>query len=268
MSNQVLYITTKGAEGQQRFTEPLRLDPQYEWEVGLKFLSFYNSIQNITTDNNLFAYEISGTAKSVSIEPGAYEISQISDALNLLLIAAGDSAEDDPLVVIEPAITNFKSAIKVRSADASALTIDFTAAGTLRDILGFNSQLLNGSTRYESDNAADIKGDTDSLRITTDITSGAFSNGDGGNTINEAQVLYQTGRRVPVGFNQIERIDSPIFLKVNQKNIYSIVMRMTNQKGDAVPITDKELIIYTLLIRRANKGMVSTFMEKLSSFMK
>lgn len=253
MSNQVLYITTAGAEGTQRFTEPLRLDPAYDWEVGLKFLSFYNSIQNITTDNNLFAYDISGTSKSVTIEPGAYEISQLSEALNLELIANGDSTADDPLIQLEPAVTNFKSVIVVREADKNALTIDFTAAGTLREILGFNSQLLNGSSRYTSDNVADIKGDTDALRVTTDIVSGAYSNGDNGNTINEGQVLYQTGRVVPVGFNQIERIDSPIYLKVNQQNIYSITMRLTNQKGDAVPITDKELIIYTLLIRRANK---------------
>lgn len=250
MSNQVVYIATNGAEGRQTFTEPLRLDPEYKWEVGLKFLSFYNSIQNITTNNNLFAYEISGVAKSVLLDVGAYEIDELSEAINLGLIENGDSTANDPLVKIEPEITGFKTVIVVRSADINALTIDFTANGTIREILGFNSQLLNGSARYKSDNVADIKGGTDSLRITTDVVNGAYSNGDAGQQVNPAQVLYQTGRTVPVGFNQIERIDSPIYLPVNQQTIYAITVRMVDQSGKTIPITTQEKIIYTLLFRK------------------
>lgn len=248
MSDIVLHLQGSGDTVSTTLRPPIRLESD-QYECALHSLDFYNSIPNITGANNLFRYiSPGGTTTDIIIPVGAYEIAQLNDAIQRELIANGDSTADNPTFTLTGNASTFRS--EIATTDTS-FAIDFTAAGTFRDLLGFNSQVLSGSTFYTSDNVADIKAGTDVIRVFADITDGAFGNsGVAGSDSTEISTIYQTVRRVPPGFLQAETINNLMYFKLNRSVLSRITIRLVNQDGVPVGLDPREKSNFTIVIRR------------------
>ena len=69
------------------------LDRNKNYEAALLSLDTYNSIPNITVENNIFSYSADNgkTWKTITFNTGAYELAAINNEVKRQLIANGDS---------------------------------------------------------------------------------------------------------------------------------------------------------------------------------
>jgi len=255
-----LEISGKGPVIRQTLTDPIRLPISETYEIGLKFFSFNNSIFNVVDvktgfieKNNVFRYNLNegpgpGIIQTVIIPQGAYEISAISDYIESVLKSRSQvDADGESLIKIIGNPNTLKSEILVDNTD---IAIDFTANDSLRNLLGFNSQVLQGSLTYVSDQQVNIKNDIESIRIQTSLIQGSYTSG-GSNSINADQVIYSTIRTVPPGFFQSERASNPVYLKASSSEIKNITVRLIDQHGRDIPLSLTETVNYTFLIRKS-----------------
>lgn len=256
-----LEISGKGPVIRQTLTDPIRLPISDTYEIGLKFFSFNNSIFNIVDaktgfveKNNVFRYNLNagsgpGIIQTVEIPQGAYEITAISEYIESVLKARSQvDADGGSLIKIIGNPNTLKSEILVDNVDIS---IDFTANDSLRNLLGFNSQVLQGSLTYDSDQQVNIKNDIESIRIQTSLVQGSYTSGSVSNSINADQVIYSTIRTVPPGFFQSERAANPVYLKASSSEIKNVTVRLIDQLGRDIPLSMTETVNYTFLIRKS-----------------
>ena len=71
------------------FPYPLQLDATKEWGVFI-VKETYNTLFNITEKNDKFSYHLWSGYKTITVSPGAYEISQISSEIVRLMKEQGD----------------------------------------------------------------------------------------------------------------------------------------------------------------------------------
>ena len=256
-----LEISGRGPVIRQTLTDPIRLPISETYEIGLKFFSFNNSIFNIVDaktgfveKNNVFRYNLNtgsgpGIIQTVEIPQGAYEITAISEYIESVLKARSQvDADGGSLIKIIGNPNTLKSEILVDNVDIS---IDFTANDSLRNLLGFDSQVLQGSLTYVSDRQVNIKNDIESIRIQTSLIQGSYTSGSVSNSINADQVIYSTIRTVPPGFFQSERAANPVYLKASSSEIKNVTVRLIDQLGRAIPLSMTETVNYTFLIRKS-----------------
>ena len=256
-----LEISGRGPVIRQTLTDPIRLPISETYEIGLKFFSFNNSIFNIVDaktgfveKNNVFRYNLNagsgpGIIQTVEIPQGAYEITAISEYIESVLKARSQvDADGESLIKIIGNPNTLKSEILVDNVDIS---IDFTANDSLRNLLGFDSQVLQGSLTYDSDRQVNIKNDIESIRIQTSLIQGSYTSGSVSNSINADQVIYSTIRTVPPGFYQSERASNPVYLKASSSEIKIVTVRLIDQLGRAIPLSLTETVNYTFLIRKS-----------------
>ena len=256
-----LEISGRGPVIRQILTDPIRLPISETYEIGLKFFSFNNSIFNIVDaktgfveKNNVFRYNLNaglgpGIIQTVEIPQGAYEITAISEYIESVLKSRSQVDSDgESLIKIIGNPNTLKSEILVDNVDIS---IDFTANDSLRNLLGFNSQVLQGSLTYVSDRQVNIKNDIESIRIQTSLIQGSYTSGSVSNSINADQVIYSTIRTVPPGFFQSERAANPVYLKASSSEIKNVTVRLIDQLGRDIPLSMTETVNYTFLIRKS-----------------
>lgn len=242
-------ITFKGNSSSTRLRNPIRLNGEPgSYEIGVVSASFYNSIQNIVTGvNDQFVYSTDGGVSwsTVTIPSGAYEIDQINDQLQ-----QGLGTESDPLIEIVANFATLRSEIVVDNT-APDVQVDFTGPQTFRELLGFNSQILSGSSRYVSDEVANIENSVSLLRFTCSLARGAINNGDANTVSEESQVVFSTTRQVNPGFRQTERPSNIIYLPMNTNVISDIQVNFIDQRGQLLPMPETERSELQLLIRKA-----------------
>lgn len=248
-----LNLSLKGSELNTRLRDPIKLPGElYDHEVALHSCSFYNSIVNIQTGvNDTFDYTVSAVQKQVVLPQGAYEISQIDDVIQQGVLDNGDSTNaDTPRFSIQPNFTTLGTTVVIDSSYAVGdQTVLFNTATSVRNLLGFNSQILSGAYEYQSDDVANITGGIDSLRFTLNFIEGSYSNGSSNGISDTSQVIYATSRKVSPGFLQTEDVNNLIWLPINTTTISDINIRFVDQQNRPLPISDKETTNITLVIR-------------------
>ena len=135
------------------FPISINLEQDLNYELGLMWFSSYNSIYNITNENNNFVYSKDGgkTFQQFKINPGAYEIKEIESELKKNL---GD------LITIQPQLSTGKVVINL----AENVIIDFTKENNLSELLGFEKKIYKDDDRRHGQGPADgLKSSTHSV---------------------------------------------------------------------------------------------------------
>lgn len=91
--HKVLHISSKDRQTGSPSNFTLNLSQNY-WlqavkSIVVKQVTIPHVFYNITTDNNVFTYQIGGVPSSVAVLPGQYNITALLDALSTLMVAAG-----------------------------------------------------------------------------------------------------------------------------------------------------------------------------------
>ena len=138
-------------------------------ELALVNLETYFNIPNITAGiNNVFTYRVSPTAfwKSIPVDTGTYDVTDISDFLAPKLNANGDGK-----IIIKLLKGSSKSYSKSPSINYQ---IDFTAPNNFASILGFTPRVMSGIYNY-SDNVVNLT-DISSLYVNVDCILNTYIN--------------------------------------------------------------------------------------------
>ena len=151
------------------------------------WFSSYNTIYNITKENNVFNFSKDGgrTLNSILINPGAYELKEIDSEIK-------NRTGLKESISIQPQISTGKVIMTL----GENVVIDFTKENSLSKLLGFEKKVYKDGIN-KSENFANITNITD-INIECDLVNGHYSNG------NLDNILYSfPANTVPLGYKFI-----------------------------------------------------------------
>ena len=119
-----------------------------------------------------YSHDVGATWHDINVPEGCYEISDINDYIQKVLKEDGSNENS---ILIEPNNNTVKCVLHV----AAGYKVDLTTANFLRTVLGFNAKVY--AEEYNgSENIVSIMS-VSSLRVTNDVISGLYNNGEMGN---------------------------------------------------------------------------------------
>ena len=211
---------------------PIKLDPSRHYKVGLRYLSLYNNITNINSTNNNFHCSngqrpgtISKITESITLLPGAYEITQIDAELKRQLAqhgVGGDSFD----IIAHPEINRIAIHIK-----KEGFQIDRNIFNSITTFLGFTKNATPLSKGYHvADNQAAIT-DIHTIDIECSIAEGDIVKGL------PKQIIYDMPSfTVPIGAKIIEQPQFINYFPLNTTLLHEITVRILDQDGNLINI--------------------------------
>ena len=215
MSTQTFILSGRSSDFTTSYQNTINLDRNKKYQAALLSIDFYNSIPNITEENNIFKYSIDNGLnwKIITIPKGCYELSAINDEIQRQMIVNGDyNINNEFYITISANTSKLSSIIEISN---QAYKIDFTVANSIGPTLGFGKMILNYGYN-ESQNIVDIM-KINSILVNVDIITGSYVNGS------QFPVIYSFFPNVSPGCKIVERPNpSLIFYPVNRSDITNI----------------------------------------------
>lgn len=203
------------------------------YEIALVNLETYNSIPNITKENNEFRYSNDNgkSWKRIVLEEGCYELKDIADAIH-------DKMPEDERrhINISASGTTLKSMLHL----GRNYWVDFSSTSSIGSVLGFdpmgseNNHNVLSSGNHESQNIVNIK-HVNSILVNIDIISGSYVNG----TLQP--VIYSFFPNVPPGYKIVENPKNLVYLPLILDKISSIETRLTDQNDKLLNFRGEEI---------------------------
>jgi hypothetical protein len=231
--NYKLKFQSEASDFTTTFASPIRLNAKRKYVFALKRFSVYNTLFNITKENNRFTYSADGgkTWIDLYIPNGAYESKGLNKRLQSLLKTTDISVAADEET--SQAIMTIKNPL---------FRVDFTKPNSLNTLLGFKPAVYSRAEQYTSDDIIKITL-TNDIDIHCDlITSNSYVNGK------NKPILYSVSAySVPVGAKIIVSEINPIFLPINTTTIDSIRFQILDDKGKLLNFNGENIILDCLL---------------------
>lgn len=221
-----------------RLSYPIYLHSNKEYEAALLSINLYNSIPNITEENNIFKYSIDNgsTWKILSLDKGSYELQAINDEIQRKMIENGDfdTTKNEPYITISANISLLKSIVHISN---ESYLVDFTTENTIGSVLGFKQVVVS----YGYNKSQDIVNITkvNSVLVNVDIISGSYVNGC------ESPAIYSFDpNKVSPGY-KIEERPSPslIYYPVNRRTISDIRVWLTDQDNKPIDLRCERITV-------------------------
>lgn len=210
----------------------INLKPDSEYEVGLVDLHIFNSIYNITSENNVL---LIGSDKC-TIPPGCYNIDEIEDFIQNFLW--------DKNLTVPFGLEGNHNTMKCEIY--CDLPIDFDIENSIGETLGFGRVKLDAKKTFESHEDIKIVKNT-IVRVDCSIASGSFLNGEKVSSI--AQFVIDS----PPGFRYSFHPNSVIYLPLNCREISSITVKIVDEHGKLIDFNG-EPVYLRIHIREITKG--------------
>ena len=211
-----------------RFPIPLNLLQDYNYEIGLTWFTVYNSIFNVTTDNNKFSIKSlvsnKNETKNIEISPGAYELSVLFDVIyKLVYIALGlkevDGKKPPGPLKLEVDLPTLKTRMIVENKHE--IIFGESSIGAL---IGYNPGKYVETTI--SQNIINISNVT-SINLLCDLVQGTYQDGK----LTNCLYNFPTGT-VPSGYKITQMINTPIYLPIINNIISSISFKIVDQNNN------------------------------------
>ena len=221
----------------------LKLDPTQKYKMGLVWFSTYNTIFNITSQNNEFRVLKGTDTFPCKIPPGAYEVKDFNDHI-------ATSNKDLPQDLIS--ITDDKVTTKCKMSIKEGYTLQFNPSSFFHTILGFDAtKEYKGRPRpYLSDGIIQIT-DINTINIECSLVNGGYVNtinpndsqsGGGSNTMKPSNLLYSfPSFTVPLGYKIIQNPTHPTYYPVFQTNINRFNIKITDDKSKLISFNGEKI---------------------------
>ena len=160
----------------------------------------------------------------IVIPKGAYELEAIDLEIKRLMVLNGDSDGETFPISIKPNFTTQGSIIEIEDG----WEVEFTHGGTIRNILGFDSRLVNKKYNL-SDHLVDIIS-FDNIFVECDIAQGMVINGK------RTRVIHNFTMDVNPAYKYIEKFRGGImwFIMETKDFISEINFKLRNENGNLV----------------------------------
>ena len=149
----MLIIMDKSSHEEHLF-QPLQTNNK-QFKIAITFLSAYNGIFNVTSDNNKFYFFKSISDDDhiqISIRPGVYEIESLNNEIKRIIIDEGHYTEEEYPFHIKPDFNTLGSIIEISSPGP---IVSFTPNDSVGELLGFGKTTIYGEYNI-SPNPVDI----------------------------------------------------------------------------------------------------------------
>lgn len=196
---------------------PIQLEENGKHETALFGLNMYNSIPNIDGNNNVFIYDYMDIRYRIEIPEGSYEITGINEYIKNKLYLQGHQ----DLFEIKANLNTLKCVIEIFEHNVKII---FSHHNSLKELFGFNDDILEGLGEHESTNIVNILGVNDIL-VHCSVVGGSYLNNS------QHPILYTFFPNVPPGYKIVEKPNSPLFLPVTLPVINSMKIWLTDQNG-------------------------------------
>jgi len=216
-----------------------------QYEAALLSVDTYNSIPNITDENNKFMYsnDKGVTWKTLILSKGSYELQAINDEIQRQMIINDDydSVKNEYYINISANVSELKSIINITN---ESYLVDFRIENSIGPTLGFPSTSSHIGYGYnKSEEIVNIT-KVNSVLINVDIISGSYVNG------NQSFVIYSFNpNKVSPGYKIDERPNPKlIYYPVKGHTINSIRVWLTDQNNNPIDLRG-ETVTVTLHLR-------------------
>ena len=236
-------IDSKESDIRFRLPTPLILDQKLNYELGLSWFSVYNRLFNINETNNKFfsIYRLEH-AQKIELSPGAYEIKNLSNIMNIKICKQLKIEVDPKNLQIEliPDLTNGKCLMK------NKVSIIFSEG--LAKLLGFEGGKKYDAGEHLSENNINISNVT-RINIECDQIEGGYV--DMGIIrssiphLRTTNIIYSfPAFAVPFGFKILERMNPPIYFPLISKTISEMRIRILDQNGNLLSFNGEDISMY------------------------
>lgn len=207
----------------QKFYPPLEL--RNGTVCGFIHFSTYNSIKNITENNNLFYI---GDNIVLTIKPGAYEIVTISNLIKNYLRQQHTSEK----IEFELKVNENTLCCEIYCSKP----IHFGKPKSMASLLGYPPNTLAAKKNHTSINSVSII-PVNIINIKCDIISNSYQNGKNSN------ILHSIALNVPPGYKIVEQPSHINYLPVNLNEINSITLQILDQNGNLIDFSGETIDI-------------------------
>lgn len=240
-----LFFDSQYANGQPSenfqtyFNPPLELKQNSDYKVSLISATMWHAWRNITDKNNKFKYYNGTTWKTLNIPEGAYNIVDIDTTVKRLMKANDDYDKSDAshpkyYISIEANYNTLHSRIEL----SNGYKVDFTIQNTFREILGFDSKIVQNDGHNDSERVVDIT-DVETLQINCNLVTDSYINGS------TSSVLYAFSTTVPPGYLISLHPSHQLALTISKRGlINSIRFYITNQEGKLVNMNGERVTYF------------------------
>jgi hypothetical protein len=220
---------------------PIQLNPNKKYEAALLSINLYNSIPNITEENNKLKYssDEGKTWKIITLNKGCYEIEAINNEIQKVMVMNGDYDENNQEfhVSLTADISQLKSVLSITNKN---YLVSFDIENSIGPTLGFKKLRPNhlhlGSNK--SENIVDIT-KVNLVLVNVDIISGSYVNGF------QSPAIYSFDPyKVPPGYKLDERPNpSLIYYPVNRLSINNLHIWLTDQNNQSVDFRGEKVTV-------------------------
>ncbi|KAF8769811.1 hypothetical protein HNY73_017420 [Argiope bruennichi] len=211
---------SKNAEKSEDFTIEYARPFNFK-KIALQSFSMYVSWENIKDEE--ITYYDGQQWSNLSIPDGNYTIK----GLNRYMVSF--FGEDPPILfgIVEE---RQRTAINLKDQ----YKIDLTKCKTLHKLLGFEPKVYEDPEKIGKF-IADLSGGNDNIYIHCDIAEGAYINGS-----HTSNVIFSFTNVNRPGSQIIKSFDRPLFFPVRMDSVNRIRMRITNHRGELIPLNKQE----------------------------
>ena len=192
----ILIVMDKSTH-EEHLSQPLQTNNK-QFKIAVTFLTGYNGIFNVTSENNKFYFIKSITDKEgyiqITIPPGAYEIESLNKEIKRIIIDEEHYTEANYPFSIQP---NFSTLGSIFEISTQGPIITFVPDDSIRNLLGFNKTTIFEEYNL-SPNPVDILS-FDNIFIETDIAKGLIFKG------RRTGVIHNFTMDVDPGYKYVEK---------------------------------------------------------------
>ena len=226
-------ITSKMSDIRIQPNPPIKLNPDRNYECGLKWFAASNTIFNIDTNNNKFIFSHNNGKEwtTITLRQDAYEIKAINEEIqrNMREKNKWDAANNSYPINISTTATR----IIINITDNN-YKIDFSKSNTLRDVFGFDAQVLHFG-RNVAQNTANIT-NLSTINVDCSFVKGMYLNDK------TSSILYSIpAYTVPVGFKIYEKESAPVYLPIIQNTISQYRIRIVDEDNKLINFNGEEI---------------------------
>lgn len=243
MSSYAINQTFTTSDFTLNLSPPIHLHPNKKYEAALKSINLYNSIPNITEENNIFKYSTDEgkTWKTIALNTGSYELQSINDVIQKEMVLNGDyDVENNKFyITLSADIPELKSVIHITN---KSYLVDFIVENSIGPTLGFFYDLLwhgkIGLGYNKSPRIVDII-KIKKVLVNVDIISGCYVNGK------QSPCIYSFDPyKVPPGY-KIDDYPKPslTYYPVNRTIINNFRIWLTDEEENPLNLQGEEITI-------------------------
>ena len=223
---------------------PIHLNPNKKYEAALLSINLYNSIPNITEENNKFKYSIDEgkTWKIITLNKGSYEIQAINDEIQRAMIINNDfdAANNEFYISITANIPELKSVVNITN---KTYLVDFNTENSIGPTLGFPyDPLWHGKIGHGYNKSPNIVQITkiNLVLVNVDLITGSYVNGS------QSPAIYSFDPyKVPPGYKLDDRPNPSLtFYPVTRTTtINSLRIWLTDQDNNIIDLRGEKVTI-------------------------